>query len=604
MKEDAMFLGDFMARQNRTDASDTALHRRCLLEIPALRRAGCFAALIVIGMPVWAQAAILRVPLQENTYALLRHGRSLFLECHPPSGEAARGYYAGLLADVKKWKTYAAASSVVVPFSDLAPDVQRRVLLAVFPDDMVDSRGWWHKVELPGAEGVETLWSLCEWLTGRGTYYTQVMAVNRIASNSLRPGQMVLVPREFLRDAMRRETPERIAQDETDASSDLDRAKGELVYGSDAQGIYAEYRLRPGEALYTAVVVRFTDIRENADILNACETVRTRSGIEDVYSMPPGTRVLIPVNMLADRFKPASSPDRKEYEEGLREARKLRGQVTSKDLEGVAVVLDPGHGGRDVGALYEAAGLYEDEINYDIVCRVKKILEEETRARVYITMRDRKQGYAPRDCRVFSADADEEVLTSPPYRNEDAKVSVNLRWHLANDIYRKELKKGTDPRKIVFTSFHCDALFNEKLRGAMIYIPGAKQAKNDGKDYSSGLYRDFAEVRERPSVVFTQSERRRDEALSRNFAETVLGALARERIKRHDVGDPIRTTIRQNGGVQYVPAVLRNNAIPTKVLIEAANLTNPTDRERLADPAWRQRFARAYVNALRAHFGS
>ena len=75
-------------------------------------------------------------------------------------------------------------------------------------------------------------------------------------------------------------------------------------------------------------------------------------------------------------------------------------------------------------------------------------------------------------------------------------------------------------------------------------------------------------------------------------------------IQRHKTGDPIRGQIRQSGGIVYVPAVLQHNKIPTKVLIETANLTNATDRKRLTDPDWRQWFAEAYVDALKAHFGA
>jgi N-acetylmuramoyl-L-alanine amidase len=44
--------------------------------------------------------------------------------------------------------------------------------------------------------------------------------------------------------------------------------------------------------------------------------------------------------------------------------------------------------------------------------------------------------------------------------------------------------------------------------------------------------------------------------------------------------------------------------VPTKVLIETANLNNATDRQRLADPDWRQTFAEAYVDALMRYYGS
>ena len=54
----------------------------------------------------------------------------------------------------------------------------------------------------------------------------------------------------------------------------------------------------------------------------------------------------------------------------------------------------------------------------------------------------------------------------------------------------------------------------------------------------------------------------------------------------------------------YVPAVLRNTKVPTKILVETANLKNRTDRKRLADPWWRQQFAIAYVDALKEYYGA
>jgi N-acetylmuramoyl-L-alanine amidase len=94
--------------------------------------------------------------------------------------------------------------------------------------------------------------------------------------------------------------------------------------------------------------------------------------------------------------------------------------------------------------------------------------------------------------------------------------------------------------------------------------------------------------------------------MSRAFAATLVSTLRTNNppIKVHDAGDPIRNVIRQSGGRAYVPAVLRNNLIPTKVLVEVANMTNPTDQKHLADPKWRQWFAEAFVDALRNHYGN
>jgi N-acetylmuramoyl-L-alanine amidase len=171
-----------------------------------------------------------------------------------------------------------------------------------------------------------------------------------------------------------------------------------------------------------------------------------------------------------------------------------------------------------------------------------------------------------------------------------------------NSIFRKEVNGGVDPRKVIFTSIHLDALFDGKLRGTMVYIPGAANRRDSERGGSMATYGQYKEVQEAPEAKSTATERRRDEALSRNFASTLLDELGKARIKRHSVGDPIRNVIRQSGGKQYVPSVLRNTLVPTKVLVECANLTNETDSKWITQPWWRQRFAEAYVAALKAYY--
>jgi N-acetylmuramoyl-L-alanine amidase len=558
-----------------------------------------------------ASAETLRVSVDPNTYAVLHDGKNLYLECYPPK-TGAQEYLSKYLADDSKWTAYQGRSIAIVPFASIEPDAQRNILMSVFKNDRVDDEGWHHVV----GSDPEGLGALCEWLTGSTDTLRKVQLANDLKSYALSPGQTVLFPASLLKAAMKKtamEAPAPPSQQTTlidpedalidlDASFEaLDTVTNELTYGKDRQGHYAVYPLKLGEALYTAVVVRFTDIRENVDVLAACDVVQKRSGILDVHGMKPGQKILIPLDMLSARYQPKDSPLRKEFDEVVLEAQRLKGQVTTHDLEGTVIILDPGHGGRDHGAKSSDGTLLEDELNYDIVCRAKAILEARTRAKVYVTMIDPDQGYQPTTRRNFIHDTDEEVLTSPPYKNgEDsetqANVSANLRWCLANCIYRRETAQGVDPRKIVFTSFHCDALYNGKPRGTMVYIPGASLRR----DYSCDgpTYARYKEAKEGGRYKGTSAERRRDEAISRNFAEVLLDELGKKRIRRHLDGDPIRSQIRKSASQVYVPAVLKNNLVPTKVLVEAANLTNTTDCERLADPEWRQNFAEAYVNAL------
>jgi N-acetylmuramoyl-L-alanine amidase len=550
----------------------------------------------------------IRVSVELGVSAALKDGHLLFLECRGPRGTAAREFFAKYLADPDEWKLYKDRMAVAIPFRHLKPQAQRTVLLTVFPEDVVDASGWWHTVQYAGQEGQETIRFLCEWTTGKEMSYRKVIADERNppAEGPLARGRRILIPAELLLDVMKTFTGKAVRPPAAEEQpTDLDAVSRQLRYGSDDQGTYAEYHLKPGEALYTAVVVRFTDFRDNDAIRRTCEVIRRRSGIKNVHEMQPGQRVLIPLDMLSDRFTPKGSEPRKEYEATLVEAKRLRKEhVRTKDLEGVVVMIDPGHGGRDRGAANLKNGLYEDELNYDIACRVKKILEQQTRAKVYITVKDLSQRFEPVNKTRFTYDTDEVLLTTPPYDNSgDSKISANLRWYLANSIYRAELKKGADPRKMVFTSFHTDALYNSSLRGAMIYIPGATY-RREREEPQGEIYCRFKEVRERRGSESTTGERRRDEALSRNFAEDVMQALGKRRIRRHLEGDWIRSQIRQDGGLVYVPAVLRNTLIPTKILIEAANMTNSADCARLADPQWRQSFAEAYVDALETYFGS
>jgi N-acetylmuramoyl-L-alanine amidase len=51
-----------------------------------------------------------------------------------------------------------------------------------------------------------------------------------------------------------------------------------------------------------------------------------------------------------------------------------------------------------------------------------------------------------------------------------------------------------------------------------------------------------------------------------------------------------------------VPAVIRYNEIPVKVLVEIVNLSNRTDCQRLKNPRFREWVAEAYVHALQEFY--
>jgi N-acetylmuramoyl-L-alanine amidase len=550
-------------------------------------------------------AEVVRRPLESGVYALARDGGTVGLEIILPQSSNSQRVLAKYLAVESEWTQYRGRLNSFVPISKLKPAYQRRVLLSVFERDAVDAQGWWHQVVFTS----ETTWTICALLTGNGSNHGIVAAhpANDGLSSTLHRGDIVLIPFSTLNKSFGEATPDRMIPRAavTEPNVELAALSDGLRFAADARGSYAIYTLKKGESLYSSVVVRFTDLHDNADILEACQTIAARSSIRDVRDIDAGRSILIPAEMLSARFQPRGTAVRDEYEATLVEAQRLRGdQGRSKDLAGVVVILDPGHGGTDSGARHSRDGLYEDEINYDIVCRIKQLLEQETSARVHLTLIDRSQGVVASNTKRFEPDQDEELMTSPRYPNTGtADNSANLRWMLANALYDREVRAGADSKKIVFTSVHTDMIYNDKIRGTMIYVPGAAYRRNS-ETRSDAMYAKYAEGRSYNRFTSDSAERKRDEALSRNFADVLIEEIGRARIKRHDNGDPIRNVVVRNRSERWVPAVIRNTKVPTKVLIETANLNNAIDRQRLADPAWRQTFAEAYVDALKRYYGS
>jgi N-acetylmuramoyl-L-alanine amidase len=191
------------------------------------------------------------------------------------------------------------------------------------------------------------------------------------------------------------------------------------------------------------------------------------------------------------------------------------------------------------------------------------------------------------------------VMTTPPYDLDDAVAGVNLRWYLANSILRKSVKDGGSADRTVFLSLHADSL-HPAVRGAMVYIPGEKFLTGSfGK--RGPLYAARREFREEPTVSFSRKERMQAEGVSRDLAEKIVAALRAANLPLHAFQPVRRNVIR--GGREWVPAILRYNRIPARVLVEVCNLNNPEDRQLLVTKAFRDRMARSLVAALVDFYG-
>lgn len=214
------------------------------------------------------------------------------------------------------------------------------------------------------------------------------------------------------------------------------------------------------------------------------------------------------------------------------------------------IVLDPGHGGRDPGAL-GTTGVREKDVVLDAALKLRDALESRGNYRVQLT-RDADR-FVPLEDRVTFA------------RNQHADL---------------------------FISIHADSNANPESAGASVYTlseRGADRAQNMmasqnwdldlGEAPRQGLARD----------ILVDLAQRETTNRSGEFAQTLIPRLGQ-------VSPLLRNTHRNAGFF-----VLLAPDVPA-VLIETGFLSNVADERRLADPRARERMAGAMAEAVDTYF--
>ena len=527
----------------------------------------------------------------------IQDGDEITLSARPLRGEGLDAFVRRLTEDPRTKEAIVRANgglrrlradqSVNVPYRLLSQSFRKIAIEALYPEDRATPSGWEHRVR--GLTGKpESLWRIAEWFTGDGRNYRRLREAGQIVSLETRDGQVVLVPAAALTPAF--------AEAVAAAAPAAEEPPPALEYGSDERGRYAVYRLQRGEALYSAVVVRFTGRIHAEDVNAKAAEIAGRSGVADVHAIPVGFPIKIPIADLAPEFRPADDPERIEEQNARLEASQFANTVRTANLSGVTLVLDAGHGGRDTGA--RVKGMEEAPYVYDIACRVERIVQSRTRARVVPTV-GRSAPCPSGRSETVGESRSARVLTTPPYPIEDAAVGVNFRWYLANSVLRSVEKRGGQEDRTVFISLHADSL-HPAVRGTMVYVPGEKFL-NGSYGKSGEPYTSRREVREAPRVSFSRREKIAAEGISTDLAERIVASFRESGLPLHPF-QPIRRNVIR-GGREWVPAILRYNRIPARVLIEVCNLNNPDDRKLLRTRAYREKVAAAITDALVVFYG-
>lgn len=230
--------------------------------------------------------------------------------------------------------------------------------------------------------------------------------------------------------------------------------------------------------------------------------------------------------------------------------------TTAARAPGPVVVIDPGHGGIDPGAV-TSDGLQEKTIALAFAQRLREKLEAMPGLTVRLT------------------------------RSDDRFLSLNRRIRIARAY-------GAD----LFLSIHADAAPEDYVRGASVYTlserpsdaqAAALAARENLADEVSGVIE--PQLQEEVSGILADLLRRETKSYSFSFAETLVARL-RESVD-----------INNNAHRHARFRVLMAHDVPS-VLLELGFLTNEEDVGALTDEEWHERASTAVAAAVQRFFSA
>jgi N-acetylmuramoyl-L-alanine amidase len=217
-----------------------------------------------------------------------------------------------------------------------------------------------------------------------------------------------------------------------------------------------------------------------------------------------------------------------------------------------SIVLDPGHGGHDPGAV-GPRGLQEKDLTLDIARRLAVVLHEELGVAVTLT------------------------------RSRDVFVPLRERTALAN-------RQKAD----LFVSIHVNAARGAAASGTETYFLSSEATDNAAR---------AAAAFENKVIELEPGSR----AGSRDLLRSILWDLAQSEFQQESsrlaegLQDSLERALRQpSRGVKQAPFYVLGGAAMPAVLVEIGFISNSHEEERLQDEGYRDRIARA----LAAGFGS
>jgi N-acetylmuramoyl-L-alanine amidase len=229
-------------------------------------------------------------------------------------------------------------------------------------------------------------------------------------------------------------------------------------------------------------------------------------------------------------------------------------QAPPKVARLATIVIDPGHGGEDPGALGRH-GSREKDITLDIARRLKAMIDAEPDMRAVLT------------------------------RDQDYFVPLHVRVHKARKV-----------RADLFVSVHADAFLKPHARGSSVFALSERRAsseaakwlarKENEADLIGGVNIDVKDKFLAQTLLDLSQTATMDHSLK--LGSAVLGELGQV------------NTLHKSRVEQASFAVLKAPDIPS-ILVETAFISNPEEERRLNDEAYQDRLARAILGGIKRY---
>lgn len=221
------------------------------------------------------------------------------------------------------------------------------------------------------------------------------------------------------------------------------------------------------------------------------------------------------------------------------------------------IMLDPGHGGEDPGAV-GPSGIREKDIVLKIAKQLKQMISREPNMKVYLT------------------------------REEDVFIPLGIRVAKARKLNAN-----------LFISIHADAFTTPTARGSSVFALSEKGATSAAAKFLAQTQNKADEI---GGIKITSKDRYLNQTLvDLTQTATINDSLKFGKFVLNNIGK--LNKLHKNGVEQAGFAVLKAPDIPS-ILVETAFISNPEEEKKLSSNNFQKQMASAIFDGIRSHINT